>query len=473
MDDLSSNAGTTEETVYCGDDTQPDNVQRCYLKEFEVDTKKCEDLSYEECINAVATDYNGGCAFLVTENCFGTCGRCVSIPIPCADYKTCNDLEVSDTNGKGGYTNTYYCGDEDSAPVLDCNRCAAADVDTCLKDEHCAWNQFKSLDYRCGWCSNVCDSCEDEKTRVSDRYDSGEYFNGGKYEVICATDDEKLLKECRKCYGKKSECAGAFCASEVKACNADKECSDAAFPVFCVDFKEDEGSIFYEKFVNGHSDNEAVVNLAKCMKKGCFENTDDEITYEYDSQTSPPPCDYATVVASFDICLKDTTVSDLCEVNYAVRFRENVCDTGRTASIVWTFLGDDCKIFASDKDRRMMQSDNYYYYGEEPKEKTTENPVLKEIKSTQIPDDIPTSLNCISVDIKIVYFDQETFKADKEKFVNIQTKAQYIYPGATVSSTYTIDCCKEDEVCQDMSSSSVGTTFLLGMIGAVVTLLFV
>jgi len=285
------------------------------------------------------------------------------------------------------------------------------------------------------------------------------------------------LKDCYKCYGKKSECAGAFCAYEVKACNADKECSDAAFPVFCADFKEDEGSIFYEKLVKGHSDNEAVVNLAKCMKKGCFENSDDAITYEYDTQTTAAACDYATVVASFDICLNDKTFSQLCEVNYAVRFRENVCDTGRTASIVWSFMDDDCKVFATDKARRMMEngySSYYYYYGEEPKEKTTELPVLKEIKSTQILEDIPTSLNCLSVDITITYFDQETFKADKEKFGNILTKAQYIYPGAaSVTSTYSIDCCKEDEVCQDMSSSSVGTTFLLGMIGAVVTLLFV
>jgi len=96
-------------------------------------------------------------------------------------------------------------------------------------------------------------------------------------------------------------------------------------------------------------------------------------------------------------------------------------------------------------------------------------------ESTETPSGVSSSENCLSVEISITYPTQEAYKADKDKYASINTNAYKLRPGAEITvDSWKVECCREDDVCQNMQgSSSVVVSTLLAIIAAVGTLLFV
>jgi len=277
---------------------------------------------------------------------------------------------------------------------------------------------------------------------------------------------------------KKSQCANALCADSVKECNSDDTCRNAAFKVMCLDFSEHDGSIFYETLVKGDDTNsESVRKFGQCMKDYCFEDTDDEVKYEYESQTTVDPrCvfGYAKFEAEFKLCMESTGVGELCKVNYALNFR-SVVATDKEAQINWFILEDGCNSYGIEDKRRLQDLSDDYNYDPEIKWTTTSisNPWDHVSKSTELPEEVPTSLKCIKVSIVVTYPTLESYQTDKEKYQNLNIEKLNEDAEVTIVGSYSIECCKEDEVCQNVESSSLAISTFLALVAVVTTLLFV
>jgi hypothetical protein len=244
----------------------------------------------------------------------------------------------------------------------------------------------------------------------------------------------------------------------------------------CVDFAEDEGSVFYEKLVrenrnqgngDGITDNTQLLDLASCMKKACFDNTSNAaITAAYKSQTSGEPiCSfgYAEVDYAVTLCMNSTTIADLCKENYADRFRDVIDVTD--AQIYWTYLDSGCSVFETSA-RRLLQETTTIDEITDPWDQIT--------GLTETPESIPNSQNCLPIEISITYAAQASYQADKDKYTSIYDNIDKLLPSAQVTiDSGSVSCCKEDDVCQNTESSSVAVSAFFAIIAAVATFLLV
>jgi hypothetical protein len=248
--------------------------------------------------------------------------------------------------------------------------------------------------------------------------------------------------------------------------------------------------------VRSDSTNEAVRELAACMKKNCFKDTDDEIIIVYDEQTTLyPKCDfgYALFDAIFEICFDSITIADLCKYNYYYGFRR-VVDCYKGAQIYWSFPDEECDVF-QDKVRRMQSAagDNsgsdgvkepdyskpqvpVDVDGEKPQTTVVENPWEDIKKSTQVKDPIEEEKLCLKVEITVSYPTKELYESDKAKYTDFEKNAYKLVDYATVNVLqYSLDCCHDDDVCQDTSSKKgvAAISSMIAIVGAIATLLFV